>query len=448
MEGSMKYSRLLLAIMVPVILLALFITSLQTKASPSATFTVNSTIDAVDVNPGDGVCETAVDNNICTLRAAVMEANSSADSTTINLPSGIYTFTISGTLEEAGATGDIDITSSVAIVGEDKVTTIIDANSIERIFDIQPSTSQAITLTNLTLQNGSGSSNVGDTYGGAVCNCTSFGTVYADNILIRNNYSTDGGAGIANYGTFTIANSTIINNRTAYGGGGLRNVTTNSTMTISNSAILDNEAFITGFGGGINNAGSMAITNSTIAGNESKTTPGDFGGIGGGIWNYSGTTPSPVLTITNSTIANNSATITTTSGLASQDGTVWVYNTIIANNLESNCSDLNFFTLISGGGNLEDRNDCNFDQLSDQNNIDPLVDKLFIFGTAAPVFTLLPNSPAIDNGVNAFCPSIDQRGAIRPNDGNGDSQSFCDIGAYEFYLDDLKPIYLPLVVKS
>jgi len=39
---------------------------------------VNSTGDDVDVNPGDGICETAVGNGICTLRAALGETNALA----------------------------------------------------------------------------------------------------------------------------------------------------------------------------------------------------------------------------------------------------------------------------------------------------------------------------------------------------------------------------------
>ncbi|HTO74935.1 MAG TPA: CSLREA domain-containing protein, partial [Thermoanaerobaculia bacterium] len=38
-------------------------------------FTVNSTGDAHDANPGDGICETAPGNGVCTLRAAIDEAN-------------------------------------------------------------------------------------------------------------------------------------------------------------------------------------------------------------------------------------------------------------------------------------------------------------------------------------------------------------------------------------
>jgi titin len=43
--------------------------------APAATHTVDSTGDGSDANPGDGVCETAAGNGVCTLRAAIEEAN-------------------------------------------------------------------------------------------------------------------------------------------------------------------------------------------------------------------------------------------------------------------------------------------------------------------------------------------------------------------------------------
>lgn len=91
----MRYSKLFLVIAFPAVLLMLFMAALQIKASPSATFVVNSTVDAVDAVPGDGVCETAVPGQ-CTLRAAVMEANAFAGPDTIQVPAGNYLLTLSG----------------------------------------------------------------------------------------------------------------------------------------------------------------------------------------------------------------------------------------------------------------------------------------------------------------------------------------------------------------
>jgi CSLREA domain-containing protein len=62
-------------------------------AAAAATFIVNSSVDAVDANPGDGICQTVTPGQ-CTLRAAVQEANALAGADMITLPAGIYKFTI------------------------------------------------------------------------------------------------------------------------------------------------------------------------------------------------------------------------------------------------------------------------------------------------------------------------------------------------------------------
>lgn len=61
--------------------LVLFLSVMSARA---ATFTVDSTADAVDVNPGDGVCAAA--SGPCTLRAAIMEANAFGGPDIISFP--------------------------------------------------------------------------------------------------------------------------------------------------------------------------------------------------------------------------------------------------------------------------------------------------------------------------------------------------------------------------
>ena len=105
------------------------------------------------------------------------------------------------------------------------------------------------------------------------------------------------GGGIYNAGTLTVANSTIDDN-SAYSsyedtyGGGIYNT---GTLTVTNSTIDNNGAssynyYYESFGGGIYNAGTLTVTNSNIDQNSA--------GSGGGIYN-AGT-----LTVTNSTIGN------------------------------------------------------------------------------------------------------------------------------------------------
>src|SRR4029079_14318295 len=78
-------------------------------AGLAATFVVNSTLDATDVLPGNGACSPAT--AVCTLRAAVQEANALPGTHVIVLPAGIYRLTIPGRGEVRGATGDLDIIS-------------------------------------------------------------------------------------------------------------------------------------------------------------------------------------------------------------------------------------------------------------------------------------------------------------------------------------------------
>ncbi|MCA9927283.1 MAG: CSLREA domain-containing protein, partial [Anaerolineales bacterium] len=70
---------------------------------------VNSIADVTDANPGDGICETSPGNAICTLRAAIQEANALPGEDTIQLPAGTYTLT----------SGELAITDNVTIIGED-----------------------------------------------------------------------------------------------------------------------------------------------------------------------------------------------------------------------------------------------------------------------------------------------------------------------------------------
>lgn len=283
----MKHLRLLLPIAFPLILLGLFFTSLQIKASPSATFTVNSTVDAVDANPGNSVCETAVAGQ-CTLRAAVMEANAFPGKDMIQLPSGNYLLTLLGEDENSSATGDLDITEDLLIIGADQTTTIIDGNQADRIFHIFYVTTF---ISNLTVTNGIG----------GILNAFEegypLGNLTLDMVNISNNRSKElgsnpyfNGGGIKSWGPLTVTNSLIQSNFNFGGGGGIE---AGSTLYVENSIVSNNVAYISG--GGIA-AYSIRLINSVI---DSNKLEGDEGSGGGLSISY----PS---TIEGSTISNNS----------------------------------------------------------------------------------------------------------------------------------------------
>lgn len=65
------------------ILSILLATSLDVKPASASTYTVTSMGDEADITPGNNICETATGNGVCTLRAAIQEANAHEGADTI-----------------------------------------------------------------------------------------------------------------------------------------------------------------------------------------------------------------------------------------------------------------------------------------------------------------------------------------------------------------------------
>jgi CSLREA domain-containing protein len=118
----------------------------------AATFTVNSTMDAVDVSPGNGVCLT--DIGVCTLRAAIQETNALAGEDLIILPAGAYLLTRTGAWEDQCVTGDLDVRGSLTMRGDGPDRTIVDGNSLDRVFDLVPPASATVRLEGIGIYNG------------------------------------------------------------------------------------------------------------------------------------------------------------------------------------------------------------------------------------------------------------------------------------------------------
>ncbi len=424
----------------------------------AVTFTVNSTTDAVDAIPGDGVCADALGN--CTLRAAIVEANALAGADTITLPAGIYTLSITGRGEDAAATGDLDILGDLVLLGGGQTLTVVDGGApVDRVFDIRDGASAV--LDGMTIRNG----NPQTGEGGGVQNT---GTLILSNSSVRGNRTLNGGGGIVNgrygtIGTLTVINS-IISGNVAGGGtaGGIESMgrltVTSSTidgntgpgiwhlnaggatgrLDVANSTISRN-ASVNYAGGGIvisYGSGDISLTNSTVSGNTAWS--------GGGIWYGALNT----FVVSSSTITGN---ITTNGG--GGIGTVGyrpviLRNTIIAGNSDPASADCygSWGSWNSQGYNLiGDNSGCNYvagtgDQVGiGSNPIDPQLGPLQ--DNDGPTFThaLLSDSPALDAGNPAGCTdpqgnllTTDQRGGPRSVDGDGDGTPSCDIGAFEF----------------
>ena len=97
-----------------------------------STFKVNTLLDTVAVNLKTGKDA----SGHISLRSAIEAANSRPNSDTILLPNGTIKLTIAGANEDNAATGDLDINGNVTIKGKRASSTIIDGNSLDRVFQV------------------------------------------------------------------------------------------------------------------------------------------------------------------------------------------------------------------------------------------------------------------------------------------------------------------------
>jgi hypothetical protein len=351
--------------------------------------------------------------------------------------------------------GELVIDKNVTITGPfaHRVTVQRVTNSPPfRIFDI---TSGTVTISRLTISNGSVVGGVGsDGDGGGIhsagvltlTDCIISGNQAAGAIFLGGN-----GAGVLNEGgTMTIMRCTISNNSAQYSTGGSSDQATISgggilnrsggSLTITNSTISDNSCTVSdsfgfgtsfGAGGGVSNwlFGSMTIRNSTISGNSGVGCCGTTM-LGGGISNYGSN-----LQITSSTIVHNS--VSGDSGArgggiyGSPNGSTRTDSSILALNVASTGPD------FTGGGGLQSvgyniiGNNADAvisSQPTDQIGtpavpIDPLLGPLAANGGPTRTHALQAGSPAIDSGDPA-APPADQRGYGRVG--------VPDVGAFEF----------------
>lgn len=90
----------------------------------AATFTVNSNGDGHDAAPGNGICETVPGNSVCTLRAAIEEANALGGASTITVPAMTITLTLSTALDT-----EPHITANITINGAGSSVTNVQASA-------------------------------------------------------------------------------------------------------------------------------------------------------------------------------------------------------------------------------------------------------------------------------------------------------------------------------
>jgi CSLREA domain-containing protein len=445
----------------------------------AAGLTVNSTSDTAIA--GDG---------LCTLREAIVNANTDSDSTNGDCTAGSGDDTITFSIAGEITLGSIlpNITTNITIIGPDEASLSINGNNAGSIFTVDSVgmlSLEKLTIANVysndygAIYNNRGTvtatditffNNKAKYAGGGIYN--NFGSVAIIDSTFSGNSGWSSGGGIYNYaGTLTVSGSTFSDNDSPYGssnggggGGGIYNIY--GTVTVTNSIFLNNT--VDGYavtGGGISNEylGTLRVIDSTFTGNSAHRGGGIYNGFsgklnvenstfssnsatleGGGISNED-TSRTPVI-ITNSTFSGNTGgyfygggiynswgmMVITNSTFSGNSDAITNHNTYgvtVKNSILANSTWINCFGgIINGGHNLQFPSGSGCDAYGIP-TADPLLGPLQDNG--GPTFThaLQTGSPAIDAVPLEACAGVttDQRGVTRPQG------PACDIGAFEFF---------------
>jgi fimbrial isopeptide formation D2 family protein len=351
---------------------------------PDPTFFVNRTDDPTPTAPITNACNNVSNVDVsssCSVREAVLRANATAGTDTIQIAAGTYTLTLAKvTGDFTGNHGALYINDSVNIVGAGQNTTIIQAGAsnaagVDMVMavneDISPITNATASISNLTLKFGHNRGTHGNDGDGG-CMEYDTGSSGNANLTLTNVTLSDcttslgNGAGIAifnfvlpNNGLATFTNS-IIQNSSAVdttagvgaGGGGIW-VSQDSRASLTNTQLLNNSATEVntglGIGGGIflftntPNSRQTVIHGGAISGNKSA-------GFGGGVYNLVN-----LLIDTGTVISGNTAGTNGSTPIAGQDGGGLYLNTS-ANGCPAACTDTTSLTKITITGNTASGN--------------------------------------------------------------------------------------------
>ncbi|NYF80593.1 beta strand repeat-containing protein [Granulicella arctica] len=275
------------------------------------TFTVTTTTDGSDSLVTAGRCTNAAIT--CTLRDAVALANQDATSNgvskvdTIMIPAGTYTFTTAfhpANDSQGNINYHYDLDASMNLVGAGSGSTIINANSLDKVFSVDSGIVNAlglheVFLSGMTLENGLNTNN------GEV---SPFTQNYFGGLM---DWESDG------TGTLTINNCVLSGGFAKWGPGGAIGTSNEiqngaGPLEIDNSTVSGNTTPEMGGGIYLGYDNSLLMTNTTVSGNKAlaslNASDTSAFGEGGGI-ETNGNDTSTLTTISNSVITGNSTTV-------------------------------------------------------------------------------------------------------------------------------------------
>ena len=351
---------------------------LTTPVSRPADFQVGAAGDALkdlpDANPGDGVCASA--DGLCTLRAAVQEANASGQPQVIALGNGIYL------LDDL-----LRLSGNVVLIGNGPEKTFIHGDRLATESE-----------TNLRLE--------GMTISGGGLRAAPVDSLTIRRVRFTGNRieSSFGGAIQVRTDSLDIRDTTFDNNTSTVDGGSL--------FCLSCSGVIENVTVTGGSGGGLTftGSGSMDLNHVTIVGTGGGSGWSDPFGAALHVYD------DMHVTISNSVLADN-------------------YSTGNA----SNCAVSSNASLISTGNNaFGDLTGCSLNPLASDISIDNAqLAPLAAGPDGLPVRLPNADSPLVDAFNDASCLATDARGITRPRDGDENGEPRCDIGAAELRADTI-----------
>lgn len=406
----------------------------------------------------DGVCDAD-----CSLRDAITAANAGVGAQRVLLGAGHYELTLPTEKDDEGAildedanlNGDLDVTGDIAVLGAGVGRTVVQGSDSarDRLFEVRPG--GRLRLEDLSLEKGHTSF-----YGGALEN---HGEAFLRRVDLKDNFGSaafapGAGGAIANFGRMEIDQARFTDNHAFAGegyfghGGALYNA---GDLRVRDSRFDDNSTSDdddSGYGGAIYNRGTLEVIRSAFVGNTLSVY-----GEGSAIANDGGR-----LTLSNSTLSGNSGdvvsngvrysrqpgvpqatlvhvTVAANEGFGVRNrGVLTLRNSILAGNRDEtgetvqNCLNEGAYRysargllLGSGAGNCTGEVNVEDSQV--------FVGVLYSLADNdgfSPTHALRPRSPAVDAALGN-CPAQDQRGSLRPRDGDGDGVAVCDLGAYE-----------------
>lgn len=390
------------------IILILLLISLACRAGAA-------TINVTTVN------DTIAADGQCSLREAITAANT--DSAFNGCPAGNgadeillaaedYRLEIAGSGEDANASGDLDIRSSVVIRGAGADVTRIRGDRDDRVFDVGGAAS-VVTIEGTIIRNGAGTLGAGIFVGAGA-------SLHVKGCLLTGNATTKGdvtgaGGGIGSLGTLLVSRSSFHANDAGVGGGIWTGGTGNTTLL--NVTFDSNTSLVSGAALSLN--APATLNNLTLSQNFSDN---DFNGTGDGALEVNAT-----VVVSNSIIAGNID-----------------FSIVVSGPVNNDCAIGPGGTLTSAGNNLVGvlGNACMLTaaQAGDQGGspgapLNAQLQPFDVYGGTVEVFLPMASSPAVEAGSTAAigmpgaCEADDARGVPRPQG------SRCDIGAAE--LDDL-----------